>query len=77
MLQMQLKTLYLWWIDWDFSYAKAKWVILEITPPREVLAPFKAMEDVFSSIWPLIPRNMVRRGIKQWAILVFLGNSQH
>jgi hypothetical protein len=51
---MQLKTLYLWWIDWDFSYAKAKWVILEITPPREVLAPFKAMEDVFSSIWPLM-----------------------
>jgi len=54
MLQKQLSTLYLWWLGWDFDYAKAKWVILEITPPREVLIPLKAMEDVFSAIWPLI-----------------------
>ncbi|MEK7658868.1 MAG: hypothetical protein AAB352_03340 [Patescibacteria group bacterium] len=52
-LSMQLKTLYLWWLNWDFDYAKAKWVMLEITPPKEVLIPFKAMEDVFSMIWPL------------------------
>ena len=54
MLQAQLRTLYLWWINWDFDYAtKQKWVILEVVPPREILAPFKAMEDVFSVIWPL------------------------
>ncbi|OGZ85420.1 MAG: hypothetical protein A2599_02255 [Candidatus Staskawiczbacteria bacterium RIFOXYD1_FULL_39_28] len=54
MLARQLKTLYIWWIDWDFDYAKAKWVVLEITPPREVLIPLKAMEDVFSVAWPLL-----------------------
>ncbi|TSC95230.1 MAG: hypothetical protein CEN87_242 [Parcubacteria group bacterium Licking1014_1] len=43
----------MWWINWDFDYAKTKWVILEIIPPREVLAPFKAMEDVFSVVWPV------------------------
>lgn len=54
MLQKQLKVLYLWWIDWDYDYRKAKWVLLEVIPPKEVLAPFKAMEDVFAAIWPLI-----------------------
>jgi len=53
MLAIQLRTLYLWWIDWDFAYAKAKWKILEIIPPKEVLAPFKAMEDVFNLVWPI------------------------
>jgi hypothetical protein len=53
MLVGQLKTLYLWWLNWDFNYAKSKWVFLEIIPPKEVLAPFKAMEDVFSTIWTL------------------------
>jgi len=54
MLQTQLKTLYIWWMNWDYDYAtKAKWVILEVIPPREVLIPAKAMEDVFSVIWPL------------------------
>lgn len=53
MLSFQLRTLYLWWINWDFEVAKFKWVILEVIPPREVLAPFKAMEDVFSAVWPL------------------------
>ena len=57
MLQSQLKNLYLWWVAWDFDYAtKAKWVLLEVTPPKEVLAPFKAMEDVFSSLWPILDR---------------------
>ncbi|MDD5464522.1 MAG: hypothetical protein PHP62_05230 [Candidatus Moranbacteria bacterium] len=53
MLQAQLKTLYIWWIEWDFEVAKFKWVMLEIVPPKEVLVPLKAMEDVFASIWPL------------------------
>jgi len=54
MLQSQLKALYLWWISWDYDYAKAKWVILEIIPPKEVLVPIKAMEDVFSAVWSLM-----------------------
>ncbi len=47
----QLRVLYLWWIQWDFAYAEKKWVVLEIIPPKEVLVPLKAMEDVFSLIW--------------------------
>ncbi|KKQ23776.1 MAG: hypothetical protein US35_C0001G0020 [Parcubacteria group bacterium GW2011_GWA2_37_10] len=54
MLLRQLKTLYLWWMNWDYDYQKAKWVLLEITPPKEVLVPAKAMEDVFSAVWPLL-----------------------
>jgi len=60
MLASQLKTLYLWWLDWDFDYAKTKWVMLEITPPKEVLIPFKAMEDVFSTIWPVWDKPVFR-----------------
>lgn len=57
MLQAQLKTLYLWWIDWDFNYAtKTKWAVLEVIPPKEILSPLKAMEDVFSSLWPLMDK---------------------
>jgi len=54
MLAYQLKTIYLWWIGWDFDYAKQKWVILEITPLAEILVPVKAMEDVFAAIWPIM-----------------------
>lgn len=50
-LSIQLEILYLWWIGWDFSYSKTKWIMLEIIPPKEVLVPFKAMEDVFSVVW--------------------------
>ncbi|MEK7665131.1 MAG: hypothetical protein AAB361_03245 [Patescibacteria group bacterium] len=53
-LSIQLKILYLWWIEWDYDYQNAKWALLDIVPPREVLAPFKAMEDVFSAVWPII-----------------------
>ena len=52
-LWAQLKTLYLWWLNWDYAYAKMKWKVLEIIPPKEVLTPFKAMEDVFTVIWPI------------------------
>jgi len=55
MLHVHLKTLYLWYLNWDFDYAtKQKWVLLEIVPPKEVLMPVKAMEDVFTAIWPLM-----------------------
>src|SRR3989344_3006976 len=52
-LSLELKPLYLWWLDWDFAYAKTKWKMLEIIPPKEVLTPLKAMEDVFTTIWPI------------------------
>jgi len=53
MLSIQLKELYLWWIGWDFDYAKHKWIVLEVVPPKEVLIPIKAMEDVFATVWPI------------------------
>jgi len=53
MLASQLKMLYLWWIGWDYDYAKQKWVVLEVIPPKEVLIPIKAMEDVFATVWPI------------------------
>ena len=43
--------LYFWWIRWDVWYKKHKWILLEIKPPKEILAPFKAMEDVYSLLW--------------------------
>jgi len=52
-LSIELKTLYLWWMNWDVDYAKIKWKILEIIPPKEVLIPFKAMEDIFTIIWTI------------------------
>lgn len=54
MLVVQLKELYLWWIGWDYDYAKQKWVLLEVTPLEAMLLPIKAMEDVFSAVWPLM-----------------------
>ena len=53
MLASQLKTIYLWWLNWDFYIPARKWVVLELIPPRENLVPVKAMEDMFSSIWPI------------------------
>jgi len=47
------KTLYLWWAGWDKWYKEQKWVLLEITPPKEIEAPFRAMEDVFSVVWTI------------------------
>ena len=53
MLVSQLRILYIWWISWDFDYTKYKWILIEMIPPKEVLVPFKAMEDVFTSVWPI------------------------
>ena len=50
MLASQLKTAYFWWLNWDFDYSRQRWVILEIVPPKEILIPLKAMEDVFAVI---------------------------
>ncbi|MEI6420552.1 MAG: hypothetical protein WCO30_02860, partial [bacterium] len=54
MLMSQLKILYIWWLNWDYDYAKQKWVLLEVVPLEATLLPLKAMEDVFAAIWPLM-----------------------
>lgn len=43
--------LYLWWLNWDVWNKKKKWILLEVKPPKEILKPFKAMEDVFLALW--------------------------
>jgi len=48
------KSLYLWWIRWEVWYPKFKWILLEIKPPKEVLKPFSAMENIFSILWGII-----------------------
>ena len=53
-LSIELRTLYLWWIAWDFAYPKIKWIMLEIIPPKEVLVPIKAMEDIFSVLFNVV-----------------------
>jgi len=52
LLSIELRKLYLWWLEWDHNYQKNKWILLEVTPPKEVLVPLKAMEDVLTVIWP-------------------------
>ncbi|MSU54346.1 MAG: hypothetical protein EXS48_00700 [Candidatus Staskawiczbacteria bacterium] len=51
LLSIELRTLYLWWIEWDYAYANKKWVVLEVITPKEVLVPLKAMEDIFTVMW--------------------------
>jgi len=53
-LWFPVKLFYLWWIRWEVWYPKFKWILLEIKPPREVLKPFSAMENVFSMLWGII-----------------------
>lgn len=52
-LSIQAEKLYLWWLQWDVDYLKHKWLVLEIVPPKEILIPFRAMEDVFSVMWSI------------------------
>jgi len=52
-LQPLAKKLCLWYLNWDFHCARWKWVVLEIIPPKQILTPFKAMEDVFSALWSI------------------------
>ncbi len=57
-LSIELRVLYIWWINWDYNYAKKKWSVLEIVMPNVILTPLKAMEDVFSVMWgPLCSPN--------------------
>ena len=50
-LYFPARFLYLWWIRWELYYKKMKWILIEIVPPREILKPFRAMEDIFSIFW--------------------------
>jgi len=50
-LYFPLKTLYFWWLNWEVWYKKKKWILIEIKPPKEILKPFKAMEDIFAILW--------------------------
>lgn len=51
LLYFPAKALYLWWVQWDVEYAGLEWIVLEIIPPGEVEKPFRAMEDIFSTLW--------------------------
>jgi hypothetical protein len=43
--------LYFWWVNWEAWYKQKKWILIEIVPPKEILKPFRAMEDIFSIVW--------------------------
>lgn len=47
------KSLYLWWLRWEVWCKEKKWILIEIKPPKEILKPFKAMEDIFTVLWGL------------------------
>ncbi len=55
-LAAALKDYYLWWIGWDHWYSQLKWVTLELIPPKEMLAPLSAMEDIFSLVWGIFDK---------------------
>lgn len=50
---LSFKMFYLWWIRWEVWYPKNKWILIEIKPPKEILKPFRAMEDVISVLWAI------------------------
>jgi len=52
-LYFPAKYFYFWWINWEVWYKEQKWVMLELIPPGEIEKPFHAMEDIFSSFWPI------------------------
>lgn len=51
LLFLLAKFFYFWWLRWEVWYKKNQWILLEIIPPAEVLKPFKAMEDLITSLW--------------------------
>ncbi len=52
-LYFPTKFLYLWWIRWEIWYKELDWIVLEIVPPGEIEKPFRAMEDIYASFWPI------------------------
>lgn len=53
LLYFPAKALYLWWVAWEVEYARLEWTVFEIIPPAEIEKPFRAMEDVFSTLWSI------------------------
>lgn len=52
-LYLPVRFLYFWWVKWEVWYKRIDWMTLEIVPPGEIEKPFRAMEDVFSALWPI------------------------
>lgn len=50
-LYFPFQKFYLYWLQWDIWYQKYKWIVLEIKPPKEIITPFKATEDVLELLW--------------------------
>jgi len=50
-LVFPFKFLYSWWVRWEVWYKKNKWILIEIKPPKEILKPFRAMEDIITVLW--------------------------
>jgi hypothetical protein len=50
-LYFPARYLYLWWVNWDVWYKGKKWILIEVIPPKEILKPFRAMEDIYSIMW--------------------------
>lgn len=54
-LYFPFRFFYFWWIRWEVYYKKSfRWILLEIKPPKEILKPFSAMENIFSTLWGII-----------------------
>lgn len=52
-LYLPVRFLYFWWVRWEVWYKKLDWTVLELVPPGEIEKPFRAMEDVFTALWPI------------------------
>jgi len=50
-LYNKLEKYYLYWLNWDFWFARMKWIVVEIIPPRDLTKTFKSMEDVIGGLW--------------------------
>jgi len=54
LLYFPARYFYLWWINWEVWYKEQEQLMLELIPPGEIEKPFKAMDDIFSSFWPIV-----------------------
>ena len=43
--------MYKWWVEWELWYPANKWILLRIIPPKEIINPFKEMEDVYNILF--------------------------
>ena len=66
------KNLWLWWKEEGWS-KNIKYVLLEISLPKEILRPLKAMEQIFSALWAAIydPPNNYEKWMEGKTILSF------